>query len=85
MVSEKILEYPALFDPSKVYDIDDLALEYIQMYKKYPGEANLAILKEHLHHWIYAGHMRQGHLDVLKKLVKSKCYNTSLDEYEKII
>ncbi len=39
MSSESILEYPALFDPSKVYDMDDLCLEYLDFYQKYPGEA----------------------------------------------
>jgi len=40
MASESILEYPALFDPTKIYDMDDLCLEYFDFYEKYPGEAN---------------------------------------------
>ena len=49
MASESILEYPALFDPSAIYDLDDLCLEYIDYYEKYPGEANQKILRAHLH------------------------------------
>lgn len=30
MSSESILEYPALFDNSRIYDLDDIALEYLQ-------------------------------------------------------
>jgi len=54
MSSEAILEYPALFDPSQDYDIDDLALEYIDMYERYPGEANIFILKLHMYHFMHA-------------------------------
>ena len=32
MSSESILEYPALYDNSKMYDIDELMLEYIELY-----------------------------------------------------
>ena len=40
MASESILEYPALFDPTKIYDLDELCLEYFDFYEKYPGEAD---------------------------------------------
>ena len=33
MSSESILEYPALYDNSKMYDIDELMLEYIELYQ----------------------------------------------------
>ena len=33
MSSESILEYPALFDNSKIYDIDELTLEYLNIAK----------------------------------------------------
>jgi len=31
MSSESILEYPALFDPSKIHDMDELTLEYLDL------------------------------------------------------
>lgn len=40
MSSESILEYPALFDNSKLHDLDELALEYIDMVNTYKGEAD---------------------------------------------
>jgi tRNA-dihydrouridine synthase len=33
MSSEGILEYPALFDNSKLYDMDELTLEFLQLAK----------------------------------------------------
>lgn len=68
MSSESILEYPALFDPSKIYDMDDLTLEYFDMYEKYPGEANLKILRSHLHKFLHSGFTAHGHTDLRDKL-----------------
>ena len=33
MSSESILEYVPLFDPSKIYDLDDIMLEYLDLYE----------------------------------------------------
>jgi hypothetical protein len=55
MSSESILEYPALFDPSKIYDLDDICLEYFDFYEKYPGEANFKILRCHVHKFLHSG------------------------------
>lgn len=70
MSSESILEYPALFDPSKIYDMDDLTLDYFDMYEKYPGEANVKILRAHLHKFMHSGFVAQGHTDLRDKLNK---------------
>jgi tRNA-dihydrouridine synthase 1 len=64
MSSESILEYPALFDKSRIYDLDDLCLEYIEFYEKYPGEADLKILKAHMHKFLYSGFTLHGHTDL---------------------
>lgn len=55
MSSESILEYAALFDPSKVYDMDELCQEYIEMYEKYPGEADLKHVRAHLFKFLHQG------------------------------
>ena len=55
MSSESILEYPALFDPSRIYDIDELTLEYLTMYEKYPHEATFKTVKSHLFRYLYKG------------------------------
>ena len=33
MSSEAILEYPALYDPTRIYDMDELMLEYFDLYE----------------------------------------------------
>ena len=68
MSSESILEYPALFDPSKIYDLDDLCLEYFDMYDKYPGEGNLKILRCHMHKFLHSGFTLHGHVDLRAKI-----------------
>ena len=64
MSSESILEYPALFDSSKIYDLDDICLEYFDFYQRYPGEANLKILKAHLFKFMHSGFNKHGHTDL---------------------
>ena len=70
MSSEAILEYPALFEPSKIYDIDDLALEYIDMYEKYKGkDSTLGNLRKHVSNFLHTGiHGMGSHRDLRKKL-----------------
>jgi tRNA-dihydrouridine synthase 1 len=68
MSSESILEYPALFDPSRIYDLDELTLEYFDMYEKYPGEADLKILRSHMHKFLHSGFTVHGHTDLRDKL-----------------
>jgi len=70
MSSESILEYPALFDPSKIYDMDELTLEYFDFYEKYPGEATIKILRAHLHKFMHSGFTAHGHADLRDKLNK---------------
>jgi tRNA-dihydrouridine synthase len=57
MSSEAILEYPALFNgPSdNLVDIDQIALEYLHLVKKYPGEADFKNIRSHLHKYLYKG------------------------------
>jgi len=54
MSSESILENPALF-ANKMYDLDDLALEYFEMCEKYPGEHNFSHVKSHMFKILYQG------------------------------
>ena len=68
MSSESILEYPALFDNTRVYDIDQIALEYLDLYQKYPGEGNLKIVKAHLHKFMHSGFNIHGHVDLRERL-----------------
>lgn len=55
MSAEAILEYPALFDYNggKVYDIDDLALEYLQFVEKY--EDQKSFVRSHIFKMLYTG------------------------------
>ena len=55
MSSEAILEYPALYDPSKLYDMDEIMMEYIDLYERYPGEADLKSLKSHMFKFLHIG------------------------------
>ena len=55
MSSESILEYPALFDPSKTYDMDELMLEYFDLYEKYKGEAELKTIRSHMFKFLHTG------------------------------
>lgn len=70
MSSESILEYPALFDPSKVYDMDDLIEEYLDFAERYPGESNLKVIADHLFKFMHCGFVAQGHGDLRTKLHK---------------
>lgn len=55
MSSESILEYAALFDPSKVHDLDDLALEYLALTEQYPGECNRSVIRAHMFKFLHTG------------------------------
>lgn len=77
MSSESILEYPALFDPSKIYDMDDIMLEYIDLYEKYPGEADLKCLRSHMFKFLYTGLSK--HTDIRDTLNKAKGYEPIKD------
>lgn len=57
-----------MFDPSKTYDLDDLTLEYFDMFEKYPGEADLKILRAHLHKFLHSGFVLHGHTDLRDRL-----------------
>lgn len=70
MSSEAILEYPALYDPSKIYDMDELMAEYIDLYELYPGEADLKTLRSHMFKFLYTGLSK--HTDIRDALNKAK-------------
>lgn len=70
MSSEAILEYPALYDPSKIYDMDKLAQEYLDMYQKYPGEADLSHIRAHMFKFLHQG--LTEHTDLRAKLGQAK-------------
>jgi len=55
MSSESILEYPPLFDNSKIHDLDDIMLEYFDLFEKYPGEAQGRHLRAHMFKFLYTG------------------------------
>lgn len=62
MSSESILEYPCLFDPSQTYDMDDIMLEYLDLYEKYPGEGDLKTIRSHMFKFLHVG--LQKHTDI---------------------
>jgi len=74
MSSESILEYPALFDNSRLYDLDQLSMEYLQMVEAYPGEADLKNVRSHLHKFLYTG--LKIHTDLRDKLSDAKSLDT---------
>lgn len=79
MSSEGILEYPALFDGTKVHDLDDLCLEYLEFFKAYPGEAHNKIVKAHMHKFLHSGFTLHGHTDLRDRLNK---LDKKRDEFE---
>ena len=52
MSSESLLENPALFS-GKIYDLDDLALEYLDLCKIY--ETDLSCMRAHLFKMLHTG------------------------------
>ena len=68
MSSESILEYAALFDPSKVYDMDEIALEYLDLYQKYPEECDRSCIRAHMFKFLHTG--LSVHTDLRDKLAK---------------
>mgnify|MGYP003933264305 CR=1 FL=1 len=52
MSAESLLENPALFS-GKIYNLDDLALEYLELVKKYPVEPSY--VRPHLFKILYTG------------------------------
>jgi len=59
MSSESLLENPALFS-GKVVDLDDLALEYLELCKTYTTEPSF--IKAHLFKMLYTGLSKHTHL-----------------------
>lgn len=72
MSAEALLENPALFS-NKLYDLDDLAYEYMMMAKEY--SAKYSEIKGHLFRILYTG--VSEHIDLRDKLMKAFTY----DEY----
>lgn len=70
MSSEAILEYPALYDPTRIYDMDELMLEYFDLYEQYPGEADLKCLRSHMFKFLHSGLSK--HTDIRDRLNKAK-------------
>uniref|UniRef100_A0A7S3FV07 tRNA-dihydrouridine(16/17) synthase [NAD(P)(+)] n=1 Tax=Strombidium rassoulzadegani TaxID=1082188 RepID=A0A7S3FV07_9SPIT len=84
MTSEGILEYPALFDGSKTHDMDDLILEYLEFFKKYPGEANFKIVRAHMHKFMHSGFTLHGHSDLRDKMNKIDGKRDMFEQYLEI-
>ena len=70
MSSESILEYPAIFDNSKLYDLDELSLDFLNMVDKYPGESDHKNVRSHLHKFLYTGF--KAHTDLRDRLGEAK-------------
>lgn len=68
MSAESLLENPALFS-GKVHDLDDLAIEYIELWKKYDHQTP-KYLKPHLFKMLHKGLM--DHVDLREKLGAAK-------------
>ena len=73
MACESILEYPALFDNSKTHDMDDLVIEYIDLFEKYPYEADLNTVRVHMFKFLYSGLSK--HLDLRNKLARARTFD----------
>ena len=54
MSSESILENVALFS-DKIYDMDDIAQEYLDLTEEFPGEVSHSAIKSHLFKFLYMG------------------------------
>ena len=74
MSAEALLENPALFS-GKLYDLDDLAYDYMMMAKEYG--ARYAEIKAHLFRICFTG--VQEHTDIRDKLVKAFTYDDYLN------
>lgn len=83
MSSESILEYPALFDNSQIWDLDHLSWEYLEMVDKYPGEADLKNVRSHLHKFLYTG--LQTHTDLRDRLSDAKSLDVLKDVVKEMI
>lgn len=77
MSAESLLENPALFS-GEVHDLDQLAQEYFDLWKKYDN-GNLKYLKPHLFKILHKG--LGEHVDLRDKLAKIQ----GADEIEKVI
>lgn len=77
MSSEALLENPALFS-GEVKDLDQLAAEYVKIWKEYDGERK-KFLKPHLFKFLYKG--LKENTDLRERLGKAK----ELEEYEAVI
>lgn len=67
MSSESILENAALFS-GEMKDMDELTLEYLDLYEKYPGEGNRSIIRAHMFKFLYEGF--RVHTDLRDRLAK---------------
>lgn len=81
MSSESILEYPPLFDNSQIYDLEKIALEYLDFYEKYPGEATIKIARCHMHKFLHSGFTLHGHTDLRMEINLGK----SIEDFRKTI
>jgi len=75
MSSESLLENPALFS-GKVYDLDDLALEYLEICKEHNTETSY--IKPHLFKFLYAG--LKKFTDLREELGRAR----TMEEFESI-
>ncbi len=63
-----------IFSFSRIYDLDDLALDYLDMVVRYPGEADLKNIRSHLHKFLHSG--LKVHTDLRDKLSDAKSLDT---------
>jgi tRNA-dihydrouridine synthase 1 len=76
MSSESLLENPALFS-GKVYNLDDLALEYLQICKTYHTEHNY--IRPHLFKFLYTG--LQRYTELREELGRTR----NMEDFEEVV
>ena len=65
--------------------MDNLTLEYLDMYEKYPGEADIKIVRAHLHKFMHSGFNTHGHTDLRDKLNKLDGKKANIDDLRKLV
>ncbi len=76
MSAEAILEYPALFSPNGLLDMDELVSEYLECVEEFPDQEHF--VKSHLFKMLYSAF--REHFDLRDKLSQS----ATLSEYKEV-
>ena len=76
MSAEALLENPALFS-GEVHDLDNLAMEYLELYEKYPGKQRW--IKPHLFKFLHEG--LRLNTDLRSELGQAR----SIEDHKKVV